>query len=153
MRVCVMGIDPGKEGAVAIMSNEPATFLYWTLDELDAREFSVLLKQHQVQHVYIEKAQAMPKQGVVSMFTYGMGFGRLIGWCEMAEVPFTLVTPQTWTKEVHKGCTGKKAKEKSQQAVKRLFPKEKCIPEGRRVPHIGVIDALLITEYGRRQYR
>ncbi len=157
MRTCVVGIDPGKQGAIALLSNDPNTCLYWLLSDIEEEgpgAFAAIIKDYNVQHAYIEKAQAMPNQGVVSMFTYGMGFGKLVGWCEMMALPYTLVPPKTWTKELHKGCSGADAKAKSEQAARRLFPKELLRPTERsKKLHPGLVDAVLIAEYGRRVFR
>lgn len=152
----MIGIDPGKEGAIALLNNDPNTCLFWLLRdvaELRTTPFEDIIKAYGVQHAYIEKAQAMPHQGVVSMFTYGTGYGRILGWCEMLALPYTLVPPKTWTKEIHQGCTGTDAKAKSAQAVKRLFPTENLRIDGSVKLHPGLIDALLIAEYGRRTFR
>lgn len=143
----VVGIDPGAKGALAIVARDFSKMVL--LSEVDASCFNDLIQEHNIKHAFIEKAQAMPGQGVVAMFNYGVGFGRLLAWCEAFKVPFTLIPPQTWTKRMHKGCTGKDAKAKSLIASKRLFPNEKFIPKGCRVPHMGLVDARLIAEYGR----
>lgn len=145
----VFGIDPGEKGAVGI-SNSTGVHTVELLKYLDVDWFRAATEES-VCHVFIEKAQAMPKQGVSSVFTYGVGFGTLIGWMEALKLPYTLVTPREWTKELHKGCTGETAKEKSLVAAKRLMPGVSFITNGGRVPHAGLIDAALITEYGRRQ--
>lgn len=120
--------------------------------ELDLNFFKSAFKNYDVQHVYIEKSQSMPGQGVVSIMTYGTGFGRILGWFDMLYLPYTLVSPRTWTKEMHAGCTGNDAKAKSLQAVRRLFPNENLVVDKCRTPHKGVIDALLIAEYGYRKF-
>lgn len=149
----IIGIDPGKAGAIVLMSNEPESIMSWLLEEMDAREFREMVEVRQVKHAYIEKSQAMPGQGVTSMFTYGTGFGRLLGWCEALSLPFTLVAPREWTRELHKGCSGADAKTRSLQAAKRLFPEEDLRPNRNAKPHLGIVDALLIAEYGRRLFK
>lgn len=101
--------------------------------------------------IFIEKAQAMPKQGVSSTFNYGTGFGRLIGWCEALGLPFELVTPQAWMRVMHAGTTGTDSKARSLQAAQRLFPGVSLIPGKCRKPHMGLVEALLICEYGVRR--
>ncbi len=157
MKKCILGIDPGKQGAVALLCNDPNTTLFWLLSDIEesrSTPFDHIVEAYGVQHAYIEKAHAMPGQGVTSMFNYGMGFGKILGWCEMIGLPYTLVPPQVWTKEIHQGCSGANAKEKSAQAVRQLFPKEdlKATPRSVRL-HPGFIDALLIAEYGRRNFK
>lgn len=153
---CVIGIDPGKTGAVAaVQLEEPHEVFFWELgDTFTARDFENIIENYEVKHTYIEKAQAMPHQGVISMFTYGVGFGRLLGWCETIGAPFTLIPPKTWTKEMQKGCKAKDSKGRSLQAVQRLFPNEdlRVNPKSKKA-HEGAVDAILIAEYGRRLYR
>lgn len=156
MRVCVVGIDPGKHGAVALLCNDPETTDLWTMDELTTGSKGLwgILNESGVLHAYIEKAQAMPHQGVTSMFTYGTGFGKILGWCEATETPYTLIPPKVWTHEMHKGCTGTDPKSKSLQAVRRLFPTVSLkATDHSTKPHSGYIDALLIAEYGRRIFK
>ncbi len=152
----IIGIDPGKQGAIALLSKDLKTVLFWLMSEVEERKsppFEDIVKGYGVVHAYIEKSQAMPGQGVTSMFTYGMGFGKILGWCEMLSLPYTLVPPRTWTKEIHKGVSGETAKERSLHAAKRLFPGERLLASKNSVRlHPGLVDALLIAEYGRRIY-
>jgi hypothetical protein len=47
-------------------------------------------------HVVIEEAQAMPGQGVRSMFTCGLGLGVWLGVLAALGCPYTRVRPQIW---------------------------------------------------------
>jgi hypothetical protein len=134
----IVGVDPGAKGAVCGIdyeTHEPEfcnieTFLDTTWD---------------AEHIFIEKAQAMPGQGTVSMFNYGVGFGRILQKAHSVGVPYTLVHPRTWTKVMWAGTDSKlKPKQRSKQAAERLFP-------GVTFKGDGQIDAALIAEYGRRQ--
>ena len=140
----VGAIDPGARGGVAIITQQRTEV--HTLDGFNLK----LLRS--CTHVFVEKAQAMPKQGVSSMFTYGVGFGRLIGWLESLEVPYTLVTPQAWMKTMHVGTDTKlDAKARSLQAARRVFPAVNLLASERsKKPHDGLVDALLLAEHGRR---
>ncbi len=93
----------------------------------------------------------MPKNGAVSMFNYGVHFGQLLGVITSLGIAHTLIPPTTWTKTMHVGTTKTEPKEKSLQAVRRLFPGQKLtFGEKAKKPHDGLIDALLIADYGRR---
>lgn len=48
----------------------------------------------------LEKAQAFPGQGVSSMFSIGKGFGIMMGLLTSQKLPFTIVGPKTWQKEI-----------------------------------------------------
>lgn len=101
-------------------------------------------------HVVIERAQAMPGQGVTSMFSIGLGFGLMKGIVAGLRLPVTIVAPQAWQKWFFiKG--DKDTKGQSYLACTRLWPgvdwkaTERC-----STAHDGMTDAALIAEYGRR---
>ncbi len=150
-----MGIDTGAKGALAVLGGDSNLCEFWLLEEVfsgNKISFDQVVKAYGVEFVFIEKAHAFPGQGVVSMFNYGVSFGRVIGWVESLALSYELITPHKWQKVMHAGCSGKTAKDKSKQAAKRLFPKEDFrASEGCVKLHDGLIDALLIAEYGRRQ--
>lgn len=147
MKVC--GIDVGKNGGYAIITNQRIEVwrmpdIHVLADKLDFENKSGPF------HVFIEKAQAFRGQGVTGMFNYGAHFGQLLGLLVAFNIPHTLVPPQTWTKKLHVGTKSVDAKKRSLEACQRLFPGVNLIPEGCRKPHDGIVDALLIAEYGRR---
>ena len=66
----------------------------------------------------LEKVNAMPGQGVVSMFNFGQNFGFIQGVLKAYEIPFELVPPQKWKKEFSVTSD----KNTSIEVAKRLFP-------------------------------
>ncbi|MFQ6105415.1 MAG: hypothetical protein ACE5OP_14165 [Candidatus Glassbacteria bacterium] len=52
------------------------------------------------QVIFMEQVHAMPKQGVVSMFSFGQGFGIWLGILACHRVPYELVAPQRWKREM-----------------------------------------------------
>ena len=96
----IIGIDPGQKGAICILIDGAATFypMPKTPDYL-----AEIIKAHckGQYHVFVEKAQAMPKNGAVGMFNYGRGFGEILGILAYHKAPFTLVHPRTWCKIMH----------------------------------------------------
>jgi crossover junction endodeoxyribonuclease RuvC len=153
----IVGIDPGQSGAIAWAKGKkvkvtlmPTLNITKTKKELDGQTICKLLKKHKVDHVFIEKVHSMPSQGVTSTFTFAEGYGILIGICMALELPFTLVTPQTWKKAM---CTGmpKGSKDVSIIIAKRLWPKINLLPTPRcKKESDGMADALCIAEYGKR---
>jgi len=109
---------------------------------------NVLHKHGYAVAMVLERAQAMPGQGVSSMFTTGRGYGL----AEMAAVstgkPYQLVSANVWTKEVLKGCPGE-AKERSLLQASRLFPRLTLTkPNGKKLSLDGRADAALLAYYG-----
>lgn len=153
----ILAIDPGFSGAVVILSHA-ADLIFKSVmplvgKQLDFHGLTETLSKFKIQHCILEKAQSFPKQGVASAFNYGRHFGHLEGLVTMLKLPYTLVPPSVWTKELHQGIEKElPSKQKSLMAVNRLFPKldlranERC-----KIPHDGIVDALLIAEYGRRK--
>lgn len=155
----IAGIDPGKTGAIAFIKGRkikafptPTLKISKTKSEIDGRAVFELLKKYKTDHVFIEKVHSMPKQGVSSTFVFGMGYGMMRGICVGLELPYTLVTPQAWKKEM---CAGMpKGKDISIIVSKRIWPKINLLPTKRcRKESDGMADAALIAEYGRRQLK
>ncbi len=147
----VIGIDPGKQGALCILpvgAHDPILHVM----PPSIQETADILERYPTAHVYIEKAQAMPGQGVSSMFNYGLGFGELLGVVAAFKMTSTLVHPRTWCKEMHSGTKGGAPKARSLEAAHRLFPwvnfkaSDRC-----KKSHMGLVDATLIAEHGRRR--
>lgn len=145
----IIGIDPGKSGAVAFYGEVIAVLpmpenMIDFLTQLDANKRSI-------DHVFLEKAQPMPKQGVVSVYGYGHHNGFIEGVLASLSVPYTLVKPQAWMKVMHVGADSDlDTKGKSVQVCRRLFPGVDLCPGKKTKPHDGMAEALLIAEYGRR---
>lgn len=165
MSTLTIGIDPGQSGGIVTLypngtvldmrvmpgPHELADYLEsthtWTFTgggtALGIKEL----------HVWLEKAQSMPKQGIASAFNYGRHFGELLGIVVTLGLKHTLVAPATWTRVMHAGTGKAKGKVRSLEAAQRLQPGEqwKPVESKMRKAHDGLVDAYLIAEYGRRQ--
>ena len=143
----ILGIDPGVTGAIAALYDTGAHNV-WDMSanphDLYGLLETVINEDDGIGMAYLEKAQAMPKQGVVSMFNYGVGYGQILGILAACSVPYTLVTPPVWKRAL--GLTGK-PKEASRAMARQLFP---TAPLSRVKDH-GRAEALLIAEWGRRR--
>lgn len=142
-----IGIDPGKNGGIAVIKPDKVwTHMYTEEDLLLILGYYADDKQVVC---YLEHVHAMPKQGVSSTFSFGMNFGFIQGVLKAYGIPHELVTPQKWKKEF--SCTSDK--NTSISVCKRLFPgvnlrkSDRCTKD-----HDGMAEALLIAEYGRRHY-
>ena len=101
--------------------------------------------------VALETQQAMPGQGVTSMFSTGFGFGVWQGLLGALKIRYELVHPLRWKKAMMPNAP--KEKEASVIVASRLFPAE--------TPHLktargrqlhGRADALLMAEFLRRTW-
>ena len=146
----IIGIDPGKNGAIAwITDGKPCVDkMPDTLKDLWEIITGItyqIIKTGGSGHTckaYIEAVHSSPQMGVVSAFTFGQGFGHLEMALTAAGIPFERVTPQKWQKAM--GCLTKGDKNVSKRRAQELFPQMK-------ITH-ATADALLIAEYGTTQF-
>jgi len=148
----IIGIDPGKGGGIAWISDGkpcvekmPETLQdLWELIDAIAYGSSGLPPHQNVGNcakAYIESVHSSPQMGVKSAFTFGNGFGHLEMALTAAGIPFERVSPQRWQKAM--GCMTKGDKNVSKRRAQELFPALK-------VTH-ATADALLIAYYGTKQ--
>lgn len=151
-----LGIDPGKEGALVRLSPELDSLLVVKMPASihDTINWLQLNTTHRTM-IILEKAQAMPKNGAVGMFNYGMGFGEIVGAIAVLNRPIQQVAPKTWTAMMHSGIPKSlKPKEKSLRAVRNLFPNADLLASPRsKKPHEGIVDGILLALYGMRIFQ
>lgn len=148
-----IGIDPGKNGGIAVIRCNARHLV----DRIIVSPFSeenlidmcigyALSKKETIKCV-LEKVNAMPNQGVVSMFNFGQNYGFIQGVLKAYNIPFELVPPAKWKKEFSVTSD----KNTSIEVAKRLFPNvnlkatERC-----RKDHDGMAEALLLACYAQR---
>ena len=146
-----VGIDPGQSGGIAVIHGDEVTVRAMPIcgKEIDAREIhNLLVFLPERTMVFMEKVHAMPGQGVTSMFTFGKGYGEILGVIKSMDIPYALITPQAWKKVVLAGTD--KGKSAAIEYCRARYPKVLLLETPRcRVPHDGMADALCIAEYGR----
>lgn len=164
----IIGIDPGISGGIVVL-NDRREIVYRTvmpsvevkkqnkikhmLDISKLHKIILELKSLETQtYCYLEKVNAMPKQGVVSMFNFGYCFGAIEAIIIANSIPYNLITPQAWSKSLHQGLSKDiDPKDRSILVVKRLFPNVNLLATSRSTKlHSGLVDSLLIAEYGLR---
>lgn len=150
-----VGVDPGQYGGLAVIDSERHVLLSADMPTLaDARQVDAVAISGLLQgaidsdaYCMLEQAQAMPKQGVTSVFNYGVGYGKILAVLEWCRIPFELVRPAKWKKSFSLG----RDKKDSVVLAQRLFPEvEFCTPRGRM--RDGMAEALLLAEYARRTF-
>jgi len=142
------GIDPGKQGAIAFISDDGSEYFVDDIDLLFCGEIRTY--GDNIKACGLEKVHAMPAQGVVSMFSMGENYGRIQGVLFALDVPYMLITPQIWQKGIIPRGLDKKTKKKEHVKIaQKMFPNaELYTPRGRALD--GRADALLIADYVRR---
>ena len=107
----IIGIDPGLSGAIAILENNKVLNLFdmpvmsegkKNKRQLNSSHLVDLIKENIEQNeevaVVVEQVNAMPGQGVTSMFNFGQTFGAIKGVCAALELPIYFVRPSKWKK-------------------------------------------------------
>lgn len=176
-----IGIDPGVTGAVAELDSETREIHFWDTptvqvrsgktfkNMLDAPRCVAILQSLSAGRevkVVIEKVNAMPPRfskpgadgeeagavrgsmGVTSAFSFGKGYGIWLGILAALFIPFEEVHPVTWKKALMADM----GKEKDASRVKAMQIYPKVAPEISRKKDHARADALLLAEYGRRNY-
>lgn len=176
----VVGIDPGMKGGIAAINLNRSESKVWSMPTLAGRVdttemrliFDEIAKSGQISLCVLEKAQSMPRQGVVGVFSMGVNYGILLGTLVAAKVPFDEITPSEWKRAIIGGVkiTKRKATQeaislessvdskKAQRAADKKALKEVAVLTARRLfpdavfrnTQDGIAEALLMAEAARR---
>ena len=187
-----IGIDPGKRGAWSVLDPKRMKVLDWQAADCPKHGFAN--RSYRGHHAYshfqmtegmkeakalakengetimavIEQQRTHPKEGRVSAFTTGYGFGLWCGILSALEIPWRSVTGTVWTREILKGATtggpkvhnekkGRTQKKKSIHFVAQMFPEfashEHGLTLNRRInAHDGLADSVCLALYGHVSY-
>lgn len=150
----VLGIDPGIRGGLAIVRN--ANSIGVLIDAIDipvvgsgAQErvdpaaIRDWINCHRPVLALIERARAMPKQGVSSGFKYGRAVGAIEAAVVLSGVPIEIIEPSKWKRHFH--LPGKN-KERARQFALEFFSSAHALLARKR-DH-GRAEAALLGLYG-----
>ena len=143
---CIIGIDPGKSGGIAVISPNTGDIMSWEYSDENLLRSAAEFAETGV--AYVEQVGARPGQGVTGMFNFGKNYGYILGVLDAYGIPYTLVHPKKWKSAV--GVTADK--KTSIRRVKELFPGVDLKKNTRcRTDHDGKAEAILIAFYGMIQ--
>ena len=107
----IIGIDPGLSGAIAVVQNNKVLAIYdmpvmaegkKNKRQLNSAQLVNIIKENtqgsEEKAVVVEQVNAMPGQGVTSMFNFGQTFGAIKGICAALNLPIFFVRPAKWKK-------------------------------------------------------
>ena len=107
----IIGIDPGLSGAIAILENNKVLNIFdmpvMSEGKKNKRQLNSALLVNIIREniekndevtVIVEQVNAMPGQGVTSMFNFGQTFGAIKGICAALGLPIFFVRPAKWKK-------------------------------------------------------
>jgi crossover junction endodeoxyribonuclease RuvC len=143
-----LGIDPGLSGAWGMIDHHGC---YWSCGDMHHDTEGILdteriwdemcqARDRLDTKVFIEKVHSMPKQGVVSVFSFGMAFGGALSLARRFKTEVVMVTPQLWKKTLVLNSD----KQLSLDMAREIFPQAPLHLK----KHNGRAEALLIALYG-----
>ena len=151
----IIGIDPGISGAISIVENKKILEVYDTPTMIDGKKNKRQINSAQVTNiikerlnkekevvVVVEQVNAMPGQGVTSMFNFGQSFGVIKGICAALGLPIHFVRPMKWKKHFNLIKTNKDA---SRTKVIEIYPE--ISSKLHRKKDSNRADAILIALY------
>lgn len=150
----IVGIDPGKTGALVILDGMEIVkkLAFDGLTGFQIYDSILRLKTVYARNlemkVFKESFASYGIDGRVS-FTVGYQHGIIDLACLAASLNKTDVTPNTWVKKIYNDeKSDLKPKARNLIKARELFGSEALIVNGKKKPHMGVTDALLIAYYG-----
>ena len=151
----IIGVDPGINGAISIVENKKILEVYDTPTMIDGKKNKRQINSAQVSNIFkerlklnkevivvVEQVNAMPGQGVTSMFNFGQSFGVIKGICAALNIPIHFVRPAKWKKHFNLIKTNKDA---SRTKVIESYPK--ISSKLHRKKDSNRADAILIALY------
>ena len=145
-RKCI-GIDPGKSGGVAVITDETVDVYPCpqTVERMAILIDTCLrdVAKYRVK-VFLEKVWSFPTDGRAGSFSFGRNYGQWQGILSVHEVDPIFVTPKVWQGhfEIKKGLPKNIRKKILKQMAIDKYPNTKGIT-------LKTADALLIALYGR----
>ena len=151
----IIGIDPGLSGAIAVMHNKKVINMYdmpvmaegkKNKRQLNSSQLVNIIKENinedEETIVVVEQVNAMPGQGVTSMFNFGQTFGAIKGVCAALKLPIFFVRPSKWKKHFELINSSKDA---SRTKVIEMYPTLSAQLTKKR--DVNKSDAILIAKF------
>ena len=151
----IIGIDPGLNGAIVIMENNKVLSVFdmpvmsegkKNKRQLNSAQLVRIIKENTLANddinVVVEQVNAMPGQGVTSMFNFGQTFGAIKGVCAALELPIFFVRPAKWKKHFE---LINASKDSSRTKVIEMYPT--LSNDLAKKKDVNKSDAILIARY------
>ena len=153
----IFGIDPGVSGAISVLEDKKIIEVFDMPTMIDGKKNKKQVNGSQVTNiikerlnndkekevvVVVEHVNAMPGQGVTSMFNFGQSFGVIKGICSALSLPIYFVRPTKWKKHFNLIKTNKDA---SRTKVIQTYPEISSKLSKKKDSNKA--DAILIARY------
>lgn len=167
-----IGIDVGAKGFISTQIN--GHWQHFSIADNDLYQLSEIMRQMRLKYeniaCVIEDVNAIFGSSAKATFQFGFNKGYLIGLLAANKIPYTLVNPRVWQREIwensdmvvsyktitvngqQKTRKDVNTKQTSINACKRLFP-TLDLRKSERAKKIddNKVDSILLCEYGRRK--
>jgi len=153
----IIGIDPGLSGGIAILEDNKIKILFdmpvmpdgkKNKRQLNSALLVKLIKDNieilENTIMVVEQVNAMPGQGVTSMFNFGQTFGAIKGICAALGLPIFFVRPAKWKKHFELINSSKDA---SRTKAIEMYPS--ISEQLSKKKDVNKSDAILIARYYR----
>ena len=151
----IIGIDPGLSGAIAVLEDIKVLSLFEmpvmaegkkNKRQLNSAQLVNIIKENTNEDeevaVIVEQVNAMPGQGVTSMFNFGQTFGAIKGVCAALQLPIFFVRPPKWKKHFE---LIKASKDSSRTKTIEMYPH--LSNQLSKKKDVNKSDAILIARY------
>ena len=151
----ILGIDPGLSGAIAILEKKKVLNLFdmpvmaegkKNKKQLNSAQLVNIIRENSIGDeeiaVVVEQVNAMPGQGVTSMFNFGQTFGAIKGVCAALNLPIFFVRPSKWKKYFE---LINSSKDSSRTKVIEMYPS--LSSQLAKKKDVNKSDAILIARY------
>ena len=151
----ILGIDPGVSGAISVLEDKKVIDVFEMPTMIDGKKNKKQVNGSQVSNIIkdkmknekeliivVEHVNAMPGQGVTSMFNFGQSFGVIKGICSALSLPIYFVRPTKWKKYFNLIKTNKDA---SRTKAIEMYPQ--ISSQLSRKKDSNKADAILIARY------
>ena len=160
-----MGIDVGGKGFIT--TQKDGDFRHYSIEDNDFHQLSEIMAEIRANNAniacVIEDVHSIYGSSAKSTFQFGMNKGYLLGLLAANRIPYHLIQPKEWQKEIwsnadkvtrYKTDGGKMTDTKgtSINACKRIFPTLdlRKNPKCKKIDD-NKVDSILMSEYARRK--
>jgi crossover junction endodeoxyribonuclease RuvC len=153
----ILGVDCGLSGALTFLNTSGGATIHdmptfeikrgkGKRHDLDGHALYQMIKTAAPNHAFVERAIAMPKQSSYATGIFFQVYGEVRGILIACSIPFTIVDPQVWKKNLGAPAMKDGARARASQLMPTLaaqWPLKK---------HDGRAESALIALYGARTF-
>lgn len=138
----ILGIDPGKSGALAVLDRDTNRVTCYDMPGTTRELHDLIAGLPMIKIAVVEKPFYPPQNGTANAGKKGEDYGVLIGALQWRDIPFREVRPADWKKSLSVPA----AKDSARQRAGQFFPDDS--EQWPLKKHDGRAEAALIAWYG-----